>query len=132
VVGGEVPPADWIEQRPWSLRRQADDLAEFDIGVMPLPDTDWARGKCGYKLLQYFAAGVPAVASPVGVSRTLLGDERGIPASTQDDWHAALDQLTRSATERAERGAAARKFAEREFSYQRWAPELASLMQSLG
>ncbi len=131
VVGAHVPPADWIEERPWSMDRQADDLAGFDIGIMPLPDTEWAKGKCGYKLLQYFAAGVPAVASPVGVSRDLVSDGRGILASTGDEWLTALEELVGSARERAERGAGARRFVEREFSYTRWAPELAGLLRSL-
>jgi glycosyltransferase involved in cell wall biosynthesis len=132
VVGGSVDvKAPWIEQRPWSLERQPADLAGFDVGIMPLPDTEWARGKCGYKLLQYFAAGVPAVASPVGVSRELVGTDHGLLATTTDEWHTALDRLIRDAAERAERGAAARGFVEREFSYARWAPELAAMLRSL-
>ena len=133
VIGGAVDtPAPWIEQRRWSLDGQAAELAEFDIGVMPLPDMAWARGKCGYKLLQYFAAGVPAVASPVGVSRELIGTDRGLLATTAEEWHAALDGLIRDAAERAQRGAAARALVEREFSYARWAPELAAMLRSLG
>lgn len=123
--------APWIEHRRWSLESEASALAGFDIGVMPLPDTDWARGKCGYKLLQYFAAGVPAVASPVGVNSALVGDERGLLASDPDEWRSALEQLIEQADERRDRGAAARAFVEREYSYQRWAPELAALLRSL-
>jgi glycosyltransferase involved in cell wall biosynthesis len=132
VIGADTGVRqDWVEHRPWSLERQPRDLAEFDIGIMPLPDTDWARGKCGYKLLQYFSAGVPAVASPVGVAVDLINDERGLLASSADDWHLALDQLVSDERERAERGRNARVFAEQGFSYQRWAPELASMLQSL-
>lgn len=132
VIGGDLQErAPWLVQRPWSLDTQAQDLAEFDVGIMPLPDNRWAQGKCGYKLLQYFAAGVPAVASPVGVSASLVGDERGILAVTPRDWEAALTRLIEDAGERAERGALARRFAEREYSYQRWAPRLAELLRSL-
>jgi glycosyltransferase involved in cell wall biosynthesis len=133
VVIGADPAlrADWIEHRRWSGTREATDLASFDVGIMPLPDTEWARGKCGYKILQYFSAGVPAIASPVGVNSELIGSERGLLASSDKDWHSALEQLIGDAIERRERGAAARAFVEREYSYQRWAPELAALLRSV-
>jgi glycosyltransferase involved in cell wall biosynthesis len=132
TIGGTLNhTAAWLEQKPWSLASEADELARFDIGVMPLPDTQWARGKCGYKLLQYFAAGVPAVASPVGISSNLVGTDRGLLAGTADDWERSLDRLIRDPQERAERGARARSFVEREYSYQRWAPRLAELLHSL-
>lgn len=132
VVGADLEiRAPWIEHRSWSLATEAANLASFDIGIMPLPDTDWARGKCGYKILQYFSAGVPAVASPVGVTAELLGDDRGLLASTEQQWFEALQQLIGDVTERRERGAAARSFVEHQFSYQRWAPELAAMLRSL-
>jgi glycosyltransferase involved in cell wall biosynthesis len=132
VVGGHRRlQAAWIEHRPWSRDGEPSDLASFDIGIMPLPDTDWARGKCGYKLLQYFSAGVPAVASPVGVSAELVGTDRGLLATTPDEWFAALDELISDVDGRRERGAAARAFVEQRFSYERWAPELAGLFRSL-
>lgn len=123
--------ADWITHHPWSLATEAADLASFDVGVMPLPDTEWARGKCGYKLLQYFAAGVPAVASPVGVNTSIVGSERGYLATSHSDWNFFLRTLVASVEERRERGRAARAFVEREYSYQRWAPELARMLTSL-
>ncbi|HZU75343.1 MAG TPA: hypothetical protein VFA70_01175, partial [Dehalococcoidia bacterium] len=83
VIGADTGMrADWIEHRRWSLETQAAELAGIDIGIMPLPDTPWTRGKSGYKLLQYFAAGTPAVGSPVGLNSELLADGRGIPATT--------------------------------------------------
>jgi glycosyltransferase involved in cell wall biosynthesis len=132
VIGGDPKlRADWIEHRPWSLETEGADLASLDIGIMPIPDTDWARGKCGYKLLQYFAAGVPAVASPVGVNTDMVGRDRGILASSPEEWYHAVDQLIGDAEERRQRGQAARAFVERDYSYQRWAPELAGLLRSL-
>ncbi len=132
VVGGDTGlRGDWIEHRPWSLETQATDLAEFDIGVMPMPDSPWTRGKSGYKVLQYFAAGVPAIASPVGLNAELLADGSGIPAATEHDWESALLELIPDADARRERGHAARAFVERHYSYQRWAPELAQLLHSV-
>src|SRR5205823_9768219 len=120
-----LPVSRWLVQRPWSLEREAADLAEFDVGIMPLPDTPWAKGKCGYKVLQYFAAGVPAVASPVGVSTRLVGDDRGKLAQSDRDWRAALAELASDGAARRQMGSAGRQLVEREYSYQRWTPELA-------
>ena len=122
---------EWIEHRRWSLTSQAADLAGFDIGVMPLPDTAWTRGKAGYKLLQYFAAGVPAVGSPVGMNCELLAEGHGIAATSPREWEQAFHDLMADATSRRERGEAARRYVQEHFSYQRWAPELANMLQSL-
>lgn len=123
--------APWIEHRPWSLATETADLASFDIGIMPLPDSAWARGKCGYKVLQYFAAGVPAVASPVGVAPKMLADGRGLLADSPREWEQALEGLLSDAAERRQRGESGRAFVERHYSYQRWAGELAALLHSL-
>jgi glycosyltransferase involved in cell wall biosynthesis len=132
VVGGDTGWREpWIEHRPWSLERQSEDLASFDIGVMPLPESDWARGKSGYKVLQYFAAGVPAVASPVGVNAELVSGERGLLARSLDEWKQALAELIADAGSRRELGVAARAFVDREYSYERWAPELAAMLRAL-
>ncbi len=132
VIGGDSGlRAPWIEHRPWSEETQAGELAQLDIGVMPLPDTEWTRGKSGYKLLQYFAAGVPAVASPVGVNTYFVSEGRGIAATSAREWEIALDELLHDAGAREQRGAAARQFVERHYSYQRWAPELADLLRSI-
>lgn len=132
VVGGDTGMREpWVEHRRWDLDREPEALASFDVGVMPLPDTAWARGKCGYKLLQYFSAGVPAVASPVGVSARLLADGRGLAASSVEQWQTALAALIEHPDERRDRGAAARAFVERDYSYRRWGPEMAALLRSL-
>jgi glycosyltransferase involved in cell wall biosynthesis len=132
VVGGErLPGARWLEQRPWSLEREVVDLAEFDIGVLPLPDNRWTRGKCGYKALQYFAAGIPVIASPVGVNARVVGAERGKLAESEGAWYAALQELSTDAAARRQMGEAGRRFVETEYSYQRWAPELGAILRSL-
>jgi glycosyltransferase involved in cell wall biosynthesis len=123
--------APWLELRAWSEQGQYADLAEFDVGVMPMPDDEWARGKCGYKLLQYFAAGVPAIASPVGVANQMLADGRGLTASSVADWERGIRELAADSRARAERGSACRAFVGERFSYDRWAPELARLLRDL-
>lgn len=132
VVGAHVPGApSWLDSRPWTLEAQAAELADFDIGVMPLPNDPWTRGKCGYKLLQYSAAGVPFVCSPVGVNVDIAGDGCGLLATTVDEWQKALTALSSSVDERRERGLAARRNVERRFSYDVWAPRLAELLFTL-
>ena len=131
VGAAQLPREHWIEQRAWTSRSEAQLLSRFDVGIMPLSDDPWARGKCGYKLLQYYAAGVPAVASPVGVNVALLERGGGIAAATSREWQAALTEFAHDPAARRDAGLAGRRLAEREYSYQHWAPELAALLRSL-
>jgi hypothetical protein len=132
VIGGDTGlRASWIEHKPWSVATEAAELARLDAGVMPLPDSDWTRGKSGFKLLQYFAAGVPGVASPVGVNAELIADGRGLAAHSDAEWEHALVELQSDAEARRQRGLAARRYVEQHYSYQRWAPELARMLREL-
>jgi glycosyltransferase involved in cell wall biosynthesis len=113
-----------IDRVAWSEATQHELLAEFDVGIFPLPDDPYSRGKCGYKLLQYSAAGVPAVASPIGVNERLLA-ELGMPAARgTGEWvDAILDLLTRSADMRAALGRRAREVTQERYSYDAWLPQ---------
>jgi glycosyltransferase involved in cell wall biosynthesis len=112
---------DMVERIPWSLSVQREALASFDIGVMPLPDTPYSRGKCGYKLLQYLAAGVPAVASPVGVNREILARAGAPSATTTDEWTETLTALLEApAADRAALGARGRRVVVDSYSYDAW------------
>jgi glycosyltransferase involved in cell wall biosynthesis len=113
----------FIDRLPWSEAAQHEGLADFDLAVGPLPDEPYTRGKCGYKLLQYAAAGVPIVASPVGVNEEMLSEMR-MPAPTDEgEWlDAMLDLLTRSVPARAELGRDARDVVQRLYSYEAWLP----------
>lgn len=114
------PSAIPVEYVPWRLDREAEDLAGFDIGVMPLDDTAWSRGKCGFKLLQYMAAGLPAIASPVGMNRSIIRHgENGYLAGTPEEWGAALIRLIETPSLRTRLGQAARRTVETEYSLAR-------------
>src|SRR5262249_25959497 len=91
-----------IDRIPWSERTQHETLAEFDVGLFPVPNDVYSHGKCGYKLLQYAAAGLPAVATPLGVNEELLA-QLEMPAAADDaEWvDGILDLLTRSSESRA-------------------------------
>lgn len=83
-----------VVEKPWSLEEELEDLRSFDVGVMPLPEDVWTRGKCGFKLLQYMAAAVPVVASPVGVNREIVHDgENGFLADGRERWTEVLALL---------------------------------------
>jgi glycosyltransferase involved in cell wall biosynthesis len=111
----------FIDRVPWSEAAQHEGLAEFDLGLAPVPDEPYTRGKCGYKLLQYAASGTPAVASPVGVNRTILA-ELGMPAPDADnEWaDAILDLLGRASATREAAGRKAREVAEQQYSFDVW------------
>jgi glycosyltransferase involved in cell wall biosynthesis len=132
AVGAETTfSAPWFTVRPWSPASEPEDLATFDVGIMPMPDDPWTRGKCGYKALQYFAAGVPVVASPVGVVHSLVAPDRGRLADSPPEWAAAIRELAADTATRRELGANGRSLAVREYSYARWAPEVATLLLGL-
>lgn len=115
---------EYIDRRPWSETVQRGALADVDLGLMPVPDTPYDRGKCGYKLLQYGAAGVPAVGSPIGVNRDILA-RFGTPApSSGAEWtEALLDLLDRPAADRARLGERAYLVTCCHYSYQAWLSE---------
>jgi glycosyltransferase involved in cell wall biosynthesis len=106
-----------VEAIPWNSETEVADLRAIDIGIMPLSDDEWTRGKCGMKALQYMALGIPCVCSPVGVNPTIIrDDENGLLATTENQW---LDQLTRllhSTSLRERLGKAGRATVEAEYS----------------
>jgi len=120
-----------IEHRLWSVHAERQLLSEIDVGVMPLRDDPWTRGKCGYKLLRYFAAGLPTIGSPVGVNAELLHGGAGLAAFTASDFMVAIGELRSDPAARTQRGIQARGFVEREYSFQVWAPRLTELLRDL-
>lgn len=107
-AGLELPGVA-VEHRPWRAETETSELHGFDIGLMPLEDNLWNRGKGGYKLLQYMTAGLPAVASPVGINRDIVRDgENGFLAASVADWRDRLIALARDTALRRRIGLAAR------------------------
>jgi glycosyltransferase involved in cell wall biosynthesis len=116
-------PGVTVRRVPWSLEHEVAELGRFDIGLMPLSDDPWSRGKGGYKILQYMAMGLPTVASPVGINRELVDDGRtGRLASSLAEWVDALDHLAGDAAAREAMGAAAREAAVARYSLAHYAP----------
>ncbi|QDT93121.1 glycosyltransferase family 4 protein [Gimesia algae] len=109
---------DGIEVRHvvWRPETEYQDLSAFDIGIMPLEDDAWSRFKCGLKLLQYMALGIPAVASPVGVNADIIDQcQNGFSASTEEEWYESLRQLLDSPELRKSVGLRGRNTVEEQF-----------------
>jgi glycosyltransferase involved in cell wall biosynthesis len=121
-----------VEAMPWRSETEVEDMRPFDIGIMPLPDDQWSRGKCGLKALQYMALGVPTVCSPVGVNSEIIRDgENGLLASTDDEWVEKLSTLLRSKDERARLGRAGRETVEARYSAAVQAPRVYDVFASV-
>lgn len=114
----------------WSERTEIIDVARMDIGIMPLPDELWARGKSGYKLIQYMACGLPTVASPVGVNAEIVEDGvTGFLARSPEQWRTALVKLLDNAALRQSMGYAGRQRAAAHYSLIHCAPQMVSLLR---
>lgn len=112
-----------LEVREWAERSERDDILSFDIGIMPLPDNAWSRGKCGFKLIQYMACGLPVIASPVGANPGIVTDGvEGFLPRNNDGWVESLERLSRDAALLAAMGAAGRARVEKEFCLKVTAP----------
>jgi len=119
-----------VEHRDWRSATEPEDLADLDVGLMPLPDADWERGKCGLKALQYMALGIPVVVSPVGVNAEIVGDgPSGLLARTSAEWEDALERLLADADLRRRMGRAGRATVERAYSAAVVAPRVAEIFR---
>jgi glycosyltransferase involved in cell wall biosynthesis len=116
----------------WSYDIEGEDIRNLDIGIMPLPNNEWAEGKCGLKVLQYMACGVPVVASPVGVNQEIIKDgENGFLAATEKDWLQKLALLAHDEKLRRKLGRKGRETIENRYSLKLWGPKLASLYKNI-
>ena len=116
----------------WQKEKEKTALLDFDMGIMPVRDDVWSRGKCGLKLIQYMAAGLPSLTHPVGVAREMI--ENGVNGFLReglDGWKDAVNELSGNVDLRKRMGKAAREFAEDKFSLQSWGPKVAEIINSL-
>ena len=125
---GDLPVEPWL----WTEATEVESIRQFDIGIMPLDDSPWERGKCGYKLIQYMACGLPVVASPVGVNCEIV--EPGVNgwlASGDTQWQERLASLLADAKSRRQIGKNGRGKVESMYCLQVQAPRLKDLLQEL-
>lgn len=133
IVGGTVTlPGVNVVCRPWHLENEIRDLHRFDIGIMPLPDDQWTRGKGGFKAIQYMGVGVPVVTSPVGINQEIITHgKNGFLVTNDAEWHAALTQLVADAALRTRLGRAGRVRVEQQYSTQVNGPKLLAAIRSV-
>ena len=118
--------------QPWSAHAETEQLSHFDIGIMPMPDDEWALGKCAAKALQYMAMGIPAVCSAVGANREVIQHgENGLLASTDKEWITNLEALVDSPTLRQSLGAKGRRTVEERYSMRRCAEMFAKVVRDV-
>jgi glycosyltransferase involved in cell wall biosynthesis len=119
VIADKTPDLNLkrLEFKPWSLETEVTDLAQFDIGIMPLPDDEWAKGKCGFKALQYMAVEIPTVASPVGVNTSIIDPGiNGFLAANSEEWEKLLVLLIENESLRKQLGREGRLVVEQRYS----------------
>jgi glycosyltransferase involved in cell wall biosynthesis len=131
VIGGEVSLTGLDARcQPWRPASEVKDLAAFDVGLMPLPDDPWTRGKCGLKALQYMALGIPPVVSPVGVNAEIVSDGvDGFHAPTPQSWIDRIGQLVSNPALRARLGGEARRTVEARYSARVHVPRVSAILR---
>jgi glycosyltransferase involved in cell wall biosynthesis len=120
------------ESLPFSLASEIEDLRRIDIGIMPVPDNDWTRGKCAFKSIQYMALGIPTVTSPVGMATELVQHNvNGFWARTSEEWFEALNNLVNNVELRRRFAQQGRNTVESHYSLQVWAPRFVDLVDEI-
>ena len=133
VIGAPEYALEGVETEvvQWRAATEVEDLRPGDIGLMPLPDDQWSKGKCGLKALQYMALGIPTICSPVGVnSKIIRHGHNGLLAGSEDEWVTSLKRLIKSPEERARLGAEGRLTVENEYSAAVQAPRVYDIFAS--
>lgn len=121
-----------VEAMQWRAATELEDLHAIDIGVMPLPDDNWSKGKCGLKALQFMALGIPTICSPVGVNTDIIQDnENGFLAMSESEWVDKLTRLLRDAELRRRLGDAGRVTVEQRYSAATQAPRVYEIFKSV-
>jgi glycosyltransferase involved in cell wall biosynthesis len=137
VVSDAIPafrkfPSDKMKYIPWTPICEAEAIRQMDVGLMPLPDNEWTRGKCSFKMLQYMASAIPVIVSPVGMNTEVLSmGNVGLSAATPGEWYEALDEIFHHPKWHMEWGKTGREVVKRHFSSKIISAQLGSIFKDL-
>lgn len=121
-----------IEYVKWSPKTEIADIQSMTIGIMPLDNTEWEKGKCSFKMLQYMACGIPVIVSPVGINAQILSESKiGFGVISLKDWVDALIFLLNSPEQRKKMGSNGRKLVEAKYSINAIVPKLSSYFKAI-
>jgi glycosyltransferase involved in cell wall biosynthesis len=127
----KIPPAS-LQFKRWSEQDEVRLVQDFDVGIMPLPDTDWARGKCALKMLQYMSVGIPAIASQVGRARDILEQsEVGVAVETMQGWYDGMTTVYHDRALTARMGEAGRALILDSYSVEKNVIKLAEVFRAV-
>jgi glycosyltransferase involved in cell wall biosynthesis len=127
----KLPPGNWRYER-WSIEGEVELVQQMDVGLMPLDDSEMARGKCGFKMLSYMSVGLPVIVSPVGVNKEILElDQIGVAAASGNAWYEALKRLFSDHQLGRRMGDAGRRVVQEHYSVSANAPRLANIFREV-
>lgn len=119
----------WIKFYDWTEENEVNFIKSLDIGIMPLNDSPWERGKCGYKIIQYMSCSIPVVVTPIGVNQEIVNNNiNGFHANSDNEWQNALEKLIKDKNLRVKFGSEGRKKIERSYSLQNWSVNVEKIL----
>jgi glycosyltransferase involved in cell wall biosynthesis len=134
IIGGDfsINGVPNIKSQKWSMEKELRDLEGFDIGIMPMPDNEWTKGKCGFKAILYMSMGIPCVCSPVGVNKEIITDGvNGFLADSDEEWIEKLSMLIENPGLRQRLGSAGRITVEEEYSVKVNVPKFLEVLEKV-
>lgn len=132
IIGGDfsIDGLSNIISKPWSAQDEVDELRSFDIGIMPMPDNEWTRGKCAFKAILYMSMAIPCVCSSVGVNKEIIADGiNGFLGKNEDEWIQKLSLLIKDRQLREKIGVAGRRTIEEMYSVKVNAPIFLNVLE---